>query len=233
VQAFTNKHKHKHKLLGVTMTKALIALIATVTLSSSAFAAILSTTPGSKTIEKIQVANEGTVSVEGQNLPVSIIGAGLRSKKKAMFNVKVYVAELLSSDANKFVRTSDGALNSLELSRTIALRLNFVRGVDAPTVQTSFTEALKANGVNVADQHVAQFLKAVTEGGDAVSGKALTIVSQKYADKTEAVYYEDANGKVTKIHGNEGFSRKLMSIWLGTPSDDGVANLKAQIIQGL
>lgn len=213
--------------------KTLMVLLATAALSSTATAGILTTTPGSKTIESVQIASEGTVNVEGQKLPVSIIGAGLRAKKVALFNVKVYIAELLSSDASKFVRTDAGALTSLDESRTLAIRLNFLRGVDAPTVQTSFSEALKVNGINMTQPAIAQFLKAVADGGDAVSGKALTIATQKNADRTEVVYYEDSNGKVTKITGPEGFSRQIMAIWLGAPSDVGVANLKQQIIKGL
>lgn len=201
--------------------------------SVSAFAGILQTTPGSKSVENVQIAQEGSVSVGGQQIPVSIIGAGIRTKKVAIVNVKVYVAELLSSDSSKFVRNETDALNSLEQSRTIAMRLNFVRGVDAPTVQTSFAEALKTNGVDTSETAVAQFLTAVAQGGDAVSEKTLTIVTQKNADLTETVFYEDSNGKVTQVNGPQGFSRKLMSIWLGNPADAGVANLKQQMIKGL
>jgi hypothetical protein len=211
------------------------ALFSTTLAASSAFAALLTTTAGDKSIEGIKIAQEGQVNIDGQQLPVSLVGAGLRAKKVVIVNVKVYVAELLSSDASKFVRDdkNDAALNSLDNSRTTALRMTFLRGVDAATVQTSFKEALQANSVNVTDASVAQFLKAVEKGGDAVNGKALTIVTQQNADKTESVYYEDSNGQVTKINGNQGFARQLMSIWLGKSADSGVAALKAQLIKGL
>lgn len=215
------------------MTKILMTTLMTAAFTSSVYASILTTTPGTQNIEGIQIANEGTVAIQNQQTPVSIVGAGLRSKRVAIVKVKVYVAELLSSDASKFIRTESDALNSLEQSRTIALRLTFVRGVDAPTVQTSFAEALKANNVNIQDGSISQFLKAVADGGDAVAGKTLTIATQKNADKTETVLYEDSNGKVTQVNGPEGFSRQLMSIWLGNPSDSGVADLKKQLIQGL
>lgn len=215
------------------MIRSLMTFGAALTVSVSALAGLLTTTPGSKVIEGVTVSQAGTVNVENQQLPVSIVGAGLRSKKVAIVNVKVYVAELLSSDASKFVRSESQALASLEQSRTISIRLNFVRGVDAPTVQSSFAEALKANGISTQEPAMAQFLAAVANGGDAISGKALTIATQKNADKTETVYYEDSKGQVTKVTGAEGFSAKIMSIWLGTPSDSGVANLKKQLIQGL
>jgi hypothetical protein len=208
-------------------------VLASTLMASSAFAALLTTTPGDKVIEGIKVAKTGQVNIDNQQIPVDLIGAGLRSKKVVIVNVKVYVAELMSSDASKFVRTDADALKSLDDSRTVAIRLTFLRGVDAATVQTSFKEALQANKINVADAAISQFLKAVDAGGDAANGKPLTIVTQKNADKTESVYYEDTNGKVTKVDGNEGFSKQLMAIWLGTPADNGVANLKAQLIKGL
>lgn len=215
------------------MKNSLITLLAIATLSSSAFAGVLSTTAGTANIEGVQIAKEGSVAINNQQIPVAIVGAGLRAKQVAIFKVKVYVAELLSSDASKFVRNETNALNSLEQSRTIALRLTFVRDVDAPTVQSSFAEALKVNGVNLNDAAISQFLKAVANGGDADSGKSLTIVTQKNADLTETVFYEDSKGAVTWVKGGQGFSRQLMSIWLGASSDDGVATLKQQLIKGL
>lgn len=209
-------------------------ILASTLMASSAFASILTTTAGDKSIEGVKIAKTGTVTVDGAPVAVTLIGAGLRSKKVVIVNVKVYVAELLASDAGKFVRNENDALKSLEQSQTIAIRLNFLRGVDAETVQSSFKEALQANNVNINDAAVAQFLAAVKNGGDAANGKALTIVTQKDATTgKETVSYEDTAGKVTRTTGDAGFSSKIMSIWLGNPSDNGVANLKAQLIQGL
>ncbi len=203
-------------------------------LAGTAQAAVLTTTKSSgKVIETINIAQEATVSIENQNIPVSVVGAGLRQKKVAVVKVKVYVGELLSSDASKFVRNDAEALNSIDQSRTIAYRLNFVRSVDAPTVQTSFAEAFKVNNVDVTKPEMAQFLSAVKNGGDANAGKSLTIVAQKNADKTETVYYEDSNGQVTKISGPQGFSKSVLVICLGKGADVGVDELRAQIVKGL
>lgn len=214
--------------------KNLITLAAFVAMTSTASAALLNTTKQSgKSIESVSISQEATVAIENQQIPVSIIGAGLRSKKVAIVNVKVYVAELLSSDSSKFIHDEKSALASLDQSRTIAYRLNFVRSVDAPTVQSSFAEAFKVNGVDVKETAVAQFLAAVAAGGDAVSGKSLTIVAQKNADKTEAIYYEDSNGKVSKVTGPEGLAKKIFVICLGKGADAGVDNLRTQIVKGL
>jgi hypothetical protein len=214
------------------MTKNLITMLAVACLTSSAFAGILTTTAGDKSIEGVQVAKDGSVSIENQSIPVSIVGAGLRSKKVAIMTVKVYVAELLSSDASKFVRTEADALASLNDSRTTVVRMNFLRGVDAASVQGAFAEGFKANGIDTTETSVAAFLKAISDSGDAVAGKALTFVVQKNADKTETVYYEDSNDKMTKVSGTEGFAKKVMSLWLGSTTDAGVQKMKEQIIKG-
>lgn len=216
------------------MKQLVITLAAVVAMTSTASAALLNTTKQSgKAIESVSISQDANVSIENQQIPVSIIGAGLRSKKVAIVNVKVYVAELMSSDASKFVRNDAEALNSLNQSRTIAYRLNFVRTVDAPTVQSSFAEAFKVNGVNVNETAIAQFLAAVKAGGDAISGKTLTVVAHKNADKTESIYYEDSNGKVTKVVGTEGTAKKIFVICLGKGADAGVDNLRNQIVKGL
>jgi len=214
------------------MIKNLVAVLAVAGLTSTAFAGILTTTAGDKSVEGVAIAKEGTVSLDNQQIPVSIVGAGLRAKKVAIVSVKVYVAELLSTDASQFVRNEAEALASLDQSRTVVLRMNFLRGVDAPTVQSAFADGFKANNINTSEPAIAQFLKAVSDGGDAVSGKSMTIVAQKNADKTESVYYEDSNGKVTKISGSEGLSKKVMALWLGTMVDSGAQKMKEQIIQG-
>lgn len=216
------------------MNRSLATLVMTSLFATSAFAGLVTTTKASgKSVEGVSVAQEANVNLNNQAIPVSVIGAGLRTKKVLIAKVKVYVAELLSSDASKFVRADGKALASLEESRTIALRMTFLRDVEAEKVQTSFKEALATNQVNTNDAAVSQFLAAVSNGGEAKSGKSLVIVTQKNADGSESVSYEDTNGKVTTVAGTKGLSAKIMSIWLGKPSDDGVANLKAQIIQGL
>lgn len=216
------------------MKSSVLALVATTLVATSSMAGLVSPTKASgKSVEGVKIAQEANINIENQSIPVSIIGAGLRTKKVLIAKVKVYVAELLSSDASKFVRKSSEALKSLEESRTITLRMTFLRNVEAEKVQTSFKEALAANNVNTNDAAVSQFLKAVANGGDAVEGKTLTVVTNKNADGSEKVYYEDTNGKVTVVSGNAGLSKNLMSIWLGTPSDSGVADLKSSIIEGL
>lgn len=212
--------------------KFVMSLIAGLFATTTATAGILVMDPAnSRKIEDVTVAQSATVTLENQAIQVSTLGAGVRSKKVLIANVKVYVAQVLSSDASKFVRTQEGALNSLSDSRTTVIALTFLRTVDAPTVQTSFKDALKANKVELSDAAVAGFLSAVENGGEATEGKTLVIALQKNADGSETVSYEDTNGKVTALKGL-GLTQKIMSIWLGVPADSGIQKLKDALING-
>ncbi len=206
----------------------LVVALAAVTVNAS----ILTTTPGKNDIAGVNVAKEATLNVNNQALPLELIGAGLRSKKVLFANVKVYVAELFSSDAAKFVRTESDALTSLDSSRTIAMQLNFVRTVDADKVQTSFRESFEANKIDMNEPSIAAFLKAAKAGGEAVDGKALLIASTKNADGTETIYYETTSGQVTTVAATAGTTKKIMSIWLGRSADDNLVKLKADLISG-
>jgi hypothetical protein len=215
------------------MTKKLITSLAVALMTSTAFAGIVSTTAGDKTVESVQIAKEGTVSIENQQIPVSIVGAGLRKKKIGPFAVKVYVVELLSSDASKFVRTEADALKSMADSRTTVLRMSILKSFDADTVVSAFTEGLQKNGVDTTEKSVAEFLKVVGAGSGAVGGKSLAVVLHQNADKSEDLYYEDCAGKLTKVSGSQGLSQKILSLWLGQSVDAEAQAMKEQIIKGL
>jgi len=56
------------------------------------------------------------------------------------------------------------------------------------------------------------------------------VLMQKHSDGSESLVYEDCSGKQSHIDGEKGFTQKIMSIWLGTPADAGVASLKSDIL---
>lgn len=136
------------------LTTALVALVA-----SNAF---------SQTLEGINLSTAG-VTKNGQKL--QYIGAGIRSKKVVLVNVKVYVGELLVSDITKFKKAE--ALKSVTEASPALVQLHFLRDVDADRVQSSFKDALEANKVDLKKPEVQKFLEAVKTGGEAKKGKML------------------------------------------------------------
>jgi len=213
------------------MKTAFFALVATLAMSMTSHAELLKLSAGDKSNNGINVSKTGAATIDGKTYDLTTVGAGLRSKKVLLINVKVYVAQLLVSSPTRFVRTDTGALKSLDDSQTVAIQMAFLRTVDASTVQVSFRDALDTNKVNSASPSIKKFLDAVAAGGDALENKTLTIVINKNSDGTETLVYEDSTGKQTKIVGNKGLTQSIFSIWLGTPDDDGVANLKAALLQ--
>src|SRR5690606_8387548 len=126
-------------------------------------AAILETQPGDKTLEGVKLAK----SAKFQGKTLELAGAGFRFKKVVFVKVRVYVGELFLDKPADFVRTTEGALASFDKSSALAMRMTFLRDVDAKDVQGAFEDALKANGVSVEDSAVKKFLEAVKAGGGA------------------------------------------------------------------
>jgi hypothetical protein len=188
-------------------------------------AAILETQPGDKALEGVKLAKSAKFSGKA----LEQVGAGLRFKKVVFVKAKVYVGELFLDKPADFVRTSEGALASLDKSNALAMQLNFLRDVDAKDVQGAFQDALKENGVNVEDAAVKKFLEAVKAGGGAKEGKTLVVAAERKGGK-EIVTYEDSAGKAEAIEGGPGFIRQIFSLWLGKATDSGVENLQAGIL---
>jgi len=198
----------------------------------AAQADVLTITPGSRQIEGVPVAQTATLNVQKQQIPLQIVGAGLRTKRVIIANVKVYVGQLLSSDASQFVRTPEGALKSLDHSRTTVMLLTFLRNVDAGTVGQAFKDSLQANHVDLNDPSISAFLKMVQDGGDALNQKSMMIAIQKNSDRSETLYYQSPKGTLGSLKAAEGLTQKIMSIWLAQTTDSGTAALKASLIRG-
>lgn len=179
----------------------------------------------------LKVDTTSTSATTSDGLKLHSIGSGLRSKKVLLVNVKVYTGQLFVSDLSKFKKNSSEALNSLSESGPVAFRLSFHRDVDAEKVQNSFKDALVVNKVDLKKTEIQSFLMAVKNGGEAKEGKHLTIFGSKKSDGNETLTYEDANQKSTAINGGPGLIKDVFAIWLGTPVDDGIEKLKAEILK--
>ncbi|QLY27104.1 chalcone isomerase family protein [Bdellovibrio sp. KM01] len=209
--------------------KTIILSLITSALSFSANAALLKTEAGNQKMEKIALSPSATTNVDGEDVKLTEVGAGLRAKKVVFVNVKVYVGELYVADLAKFKKAD--ALASLKDQKAVAIQLHFLRAVDGENVQKSFKEALTANAVSLDDASLKQFLDAVSKGGEAKEGKALTILGSRMKDGSEKISYETTAGTVTEIKGSSGLIEKVFSIWLGKPADDGVAELKKSLLK--
>lgn len=211
------------------MKRSLLSLFTLFSLSLHAQAALITADKSGGALEKVTLSKSATADIDGTSQTLQAVGAGLRAKKVVFVNVKVYVGELFVSSLESFKKVD--ALASVKDQKAVAIQLHFLRDVDSENVRKSFKEALEANKVNIQDSSIQQFLESVAKGGEAKSGKALTILGFKHSDGSESISYETTSGNVSQIKGNEGFIQNIFSIWLGKPSDDGVASLKKEILK--
>jgi hypothetical protein len=211
----------------------LAALLVTASVSTFAHADLLTMKAGTTVKNGVTISTGATATVEGKTYDLTTVGSGLRNKR-VIFDVPVYIAQLLVSDASRYVKTEAGALPSLDNETSVAIRLNFLRDVPADKVTTSFQDGLDANAVDAKDADIVQFMAAVTKNGDAKNSGSLTIFLTKNDDGTETLAYENLRGPkadVTVVKGSKGLTNKVLSIWLGKTADSGLAALKTELMK--
>ena len=211
--------------------RALIGLITLTTLSAQA--ALIDPAPGtrpSQNLNGVDIIPSATTSIDGKTTLLSLIGDGVRSKKVAMVTVKVYVAQLYAEKADSFVRDEAKALDSIQSTGATAIKLTFLRNVDAATVQNSFRDGFFANKIDPNKTEIAAFLEAVSTGGDATTNSSMTLRGRILADGTEEVAYEGSRGSVKAISGPKGFVKEVFALWFGTPADSGLTSLKSALL---
>lgn len=199
-------------------------------LATVSFADILTKELSGKENSGVKLSKAASVKVDQYNVNLTQVGAGLRNKKILIANVKVYTAEVFVSEPQTVVKTDADLLASVAQSKTAVVQLTFLRDVEADKVQVSFRDALVANGVDINSAEVKTLFAAMVAGGEAKNGKTMTFVTNKNADGTETLYYEDNSGKVSPVIGQD-LTKKIFSMWLGVPADDGLKSLKADLLK--
>ncbi len=208
-------------------------VLAAAFVSGTAHASILKLDNGKSEKQGVNISVGATATVDGQAHALTTVGSGLRMKK-VFFNVKVYIAQLMMGDVNKYVKTQDGALASLDQQNSLAMHLTFLREVPMDKLTGAFEEGFAANQVNMADADIVEFMKLVTAGGHGEEGGTLTVFVARNADGTESLTYEvmrTRNPYVGTIKGAAGLSKKIFGLWLGVPADDFLAQLKTELLQ--
>lgn len=197
--------------------------------SQISFANILQVVPSDKILEGKNIPKSAITTLPGQPVELRLVGAGVRVKK-ILFKFNVYVAELFVSNHASFVRKSEGraALDSLNQSEYLAMRLEMLRGISKKDLRKAFLEAFEANQVDVNTPPIQKFLTLVMSGSDPEKGQTTTIFVDR---KKNTLYYEDGKGTTQSLEGSADFFQKVFSIWLGEPKEDEMKNLKQALIQ--
>jgi len=211
----------------------IVSLFAGLTLAHASQAELLTLKPGTISKKNVNISTGATASLDGKNFELTTVGSGIRTKV-VVVKLPIYVTQLMVAEPAQYVKTEAGALESLEKQSSVALRLTFLRDVPADKIETSFQDGLDANGVNSKDADVAAFLQQVNKSGDATSGASITILMTRNADQTVTLAFENtssAAGATSSITVSAKTLHQVMSIWLGTPADAGLASLKTEMMQ--
>lgn len=211
------------------------SVIMALALTTSVFAqaSLLTFEPGTAQIEGVTISKTATINKQDgtpSTIKMDLLGAGLREKSVLVITAKVYVLELFSNNKAAFAR-NETALDSLvKNSTSVALKITMKRTVSASKLAVSFREALEANGYEI-DAELTNLLGLVESSADGVSGKSISMLMTKSADAKTNIYYEDTDGQLKSFQGSEALMKKIGSIWLGKPADDGLASLKESLLK--
>jgi hypothetical protein len=216
-----------NKSIFATLTVTIFTLL---NLSQFAAATNLMLRQGNRTIENVIVAPSALSRVDNHSVEVSLLGAGLFTSNFLIFTSNEYVAQMYSSEPEKFARTSEGALESLNNMNEVVIQLSFLSDIKAKKFSATLAEALEKNDYDLNSTDLKSFLDSVSQGNNAISGRTVIITGRRLADGSDLVVYSDCLSRSTSIVGPHGFTNAIMSIWLGVPVDKNMQKLKSEIL---
>lgn len=203
-------------------------LLSLFVLSFSVFGATLEVRPSTHVQDGVTLGESADLTTDsGEVIHLESVGNGTRLKKVGVLNVKVYVAQLFVSNLPNLDHSHAGVLNSLESMKASALRLTFVRSVTSDQLTESFMSALTANNIDTNRDDIKSFLKVFE--GDQIS--AADFFDFVILDKnTVQVNLNLAKNRVVSSVTVTVPVKDILSMWFGMPADQGIDNLRQQIL---
>lgn len=188
--------------------------------------AVLEIIPGTQEIEGVKIAGSAIYAKGAQKTILKSVSSGLRIKKVAFIKVKVYVAEWMIAEN----ATWQKSIQEMKPLSPVAMRLTFLREVDAEKIESGFRDGLRANKISLDEPAIKAFLKAVVEGGSLKKGQAMTLLGRAEADGSEILVFESGAAVISEIKGPSGFLKQVYSIWFGETTESTLADLKTMLL---
>lgn len=200
-------------------------------IAGEANADLLTLTPTNDKLEGVSLSSGATANVNGKSFKVTTVGSGLRVKE-IFIPIKTYVAQLMVSDTGRYVKTAEGALPSMDNQGVVAVYLSFLVNAPNRELVQSISDSFAANGISSNDPDAAEVLDKVRSVGNFNKGFSIAIAMTKNPDGTNTVFFENSSTKAgSQFTGSKDLIHKIMSCWLGTPADDGLADLKTSLLK--
>lgn len=171
-------------------------------------------------------------SVQYNGATLALTGFGMGGKKTGPTVAKVAVNQFFTQYPQRFVRTEEGALNSLDNVGLLVMSVSFLRGVDTQSVKTSISDVIRSN-INEREMltykdDIEKVNDAILTDGTIYSGDTINIVGDS---STGLLLYVNAANKVTPIESEQGFVKKVFSAWFGKTTDQTGYNLKMALLK--
>lgn len=177
---------------------------------------------------QVPVHDEVEIQVDGKPQRLHLTGAGVRKKKVLIFTGDVYVAASYLNKAGGFTKQFGEGLDVIKKAQSRAMILTFLRDVKAGQMRDAFKDALKENGVDMEKPPAAikELFEKLTF--DLPKKSTLSIVSNSSDPAEDVVLFEGPTEKFT-LRGPK-LAVTLWSMWFGTPADDGLGDLKSELM---
>ncbi len=215
------------------MKKMLFALVMAATVLAKA-APLLSYEAGNLQLNGV-VLNKTAAMNDANGAPTAmkmdLLGAGLRTKTVLIVEAKVYALQLFSDNKAAFSRDAGALASLVASSNRVALKIDMLRTISSSQLATSLKEALQANKYAI-DAELTNILGLFEKSAEPTQGKSISLllVKDTKANKTN-MYFQDTAGTTQSVVGSPELMTKILSIWLGTPADDGLTKLKASLLK--
>lgn len=209
-----------------------VFLALTLGFSFSTHAAVtIKTETAAEKFEDVTLIEKATLEIDTTKSELKKVSHGLR--KKAVFGlvpVRVYVLELLASNAAKLDKTEDGFLKSLSASGPVLLHITFLRDLPGPKISDAFKEGLESNGIKTLSPELEKVLKEISEIKEFKKNESFSI-AVSWKEKEASIFMQQTGGAIKTVSGASEFAENFLSIWFGKPSDGRLGDLKKSLIQ--
>jgi hypothetical protein len=198
---------------------------------SLAWGGILTSKLGDQSIEGVKLAKEVTLESKVKNQVLKPYLSGIRKKKIAFFWAKVYVGQIFTTGSPTIPpKTIEEAYAFLSTQPLTVISMTFLRDIPVKRLMEAFEDSLEKNGSDPKSENLKPFFKILEKGGEAKDTQTTTIVFEQPGDGSEYVTYENGKGEIQRLSLEKGMVTKLLSIWVGKPSDSGMERLHQQFL---
>ncbi|NDF15235.1 hypothetical protein EB061_07935 [bacterium] len=197
---------------------------------STLLALLLAFTPANESLMGVKLST----AVKYQDKTLTLTGVGIGSKRIGVSIAKVAVNQFFCEYPGSFVRTKEGALQSLQSVGNMVFSITFTRGVKTSDVEEQINTVMSENMTPDERTKYAGDVKAVREiilkDDTILTNETINIVANV---KEATMYYVNMRGEVRSYKpADPKFIYKVFAAWFGNaPPGSTGESLKLQLLR--